>query len=445
MLRFFIVLQLSKSSCSKRQWEEDGKLASSHRLMSSPKLEALKKMAEEALASVNLLEEELASLDEASQDTSKHNSDHAEGAPYYKSLHAIREEFRAQVSRFRPLRHLNRDLIQHTSAWRARGMEDIPHDFDENYYPAHCFWRKSATELACLPSFFVLGTPKSGTTALWDNIVAHPDVIKVRKEPHWWTLGSGRIVDKYINSFYSSASSLIRSENRTQGNGRHLTFGDASASTFWYLRSQHYSRRPFVPELLHSVVPSARLIVLFREPSSRLVSEFGYFSTNPAGIQPETFGKAVDNSLRSYHSCVDENPTSSWFCPFGSLKGGKPETGKVVDLRLGIGIYVAALTIWRGIWGEDPLLVLRSEDLACSTQSTMDSVYRHIGVRVTWDGKSTSKRTPVNARGHNRKFLPSTETIRQLKHFYRPFNRQLAALMGDPRFLWEDNPCNTTS
>ena len=46
---------------------------------------------------------------------------------------------------------------------------------------------KEETNIFCLPSFFLAGFPKAGTTDLWAKIVRHPDIVATIKEPHWWT------------------------------------------------------------------------------------------------------------------------------------------------------------------------------------------------------------------------------------------------------------------
>lgn len=58
--------------------------------------------------------------------------------------------------------------------------------------PCHCmFWEEGDEDqcyyTGCLPYFYLIGAPKSGTTDLWFNINAHPDILKLEKEPHWWT------------------------------------------------------------------------------------------------------------------------------------------------------------------------------------------------------------------------------------------------------------------
>ena len=45
------------------------------------------------------------------------------------------------------------------------------------------------TRLSCLPYFFLVGMPKSGSTDLMMRINAHPQAARVRKENHWFSRG----------------------------------------------------------------------------------------------------------------------------------------------------------------------------------------------------------------------------------------------------------------
>lgn len=217
---------------------------------------------------------------------------------------------------------LTRDELSQWPSYRARGFNDVPARFDPSY-KAPC-WRGDGPRsgLLCLPGFFILGTPKSGTTALYALINDHPDVVRVKKEPHWWDFGTGRIVPGYIRKHYMKASREVDlAFNET---GRQLVFGDGSASTFWYIRQANYlgvdaappgtplnetaaadagrddgalgmarsalgfgasawRPGPLVPELLRAVLPEARLIVVLRDPTERAVSEFAYVKPSEEG------------------------------------------------------------------------------------------------------------------------------------------------------------------
>jgi hypothetical protein len=133
-------------------------------------------------------------------------------------------------------------------------------------------------------------------------------VLHTKKEPHWWTRApDGDTAVKYVLANYFTASKDVHEAylaDRSQ-----LVFGDASASTFWQLHhrpgadagggpksaaevaspppqlgasggnpaaqaAQAAQRRsPTVPALLRAVLPKARLIVCFRNPGERALSE----------------------------------------------------------------------------------------------------------------------------------------------------------------------------
>ena len=103
-----------------------------------------------------------------------------------------------------------RDDLAHYPTYTQRGLDQVPATFHPSF--KNPCWQvteatkniitrdsspgKSAkTSWHCLPYFMLIGTPKSGTTALYEMIAGHPDVVRTRKEPHWWTRGEESLVD----------------------------------------------------------------------------------------------------------------------------------------------------------------------------------------------------------------------------------------------------------
>jgi hypothetical protein len=43
------------------------------------------------------------------------------------------------------------------------------------------------SDMHCLPYYYLLGFPKSGTTDLWHRISQHPLQASTTKELHWWS------------------------------------------------------------------------------------------------------------------------------------------------------------------------------------------------------------------------------------------------------------------
>ncbi len=112
-----------------------------------------------------------------------------------------------------------------------------------------------------LPDFFILGQPKSGTTALYEMLMPHPQIyMPERKEPRFFASemnfrdsprpgGTPKTLEQY-RSWFADA-------------GPEQRVGEASP---WYL----WSRTP--ASRIAEVRPDARMVAILREPASLLRS-----------------------------------------------------------------------------------------------------------------------------------------------------------------------------
>lgn len=113
-----------------------------------------------------------------------------------------------------------------------------------------------------LPTFFVIGAPKAGTTSLHSYLAAHPQIqMSAVKEPRFFAGPENGIpypsdhvgsLDAYEALFDPAAE--VRGESSTD----YAT----------------YPRRQGVPERIKELVPEARFIYLVRDPIARTVSHF---------------------------------------------------------------------------------------------------------------------------------------------------------------------------
>lgn len=122
-------------------------------------------------------------------------------------------------------------------------------------------------ERGALPTFFVIGAPKTGTTSLYHYLEQHPQVqMSVVKEPSFFapTLNALDVkwgvseIDKYEQLFDPSIA--VRGE----------------AST-------NYAEYPFregVPERIRELVPEAKFIYVVRDPVDRTVSHYHHLLAN---------------------------------------------------------------------------------------------------------------------------------------------------------------------
>lgn len=114
------------------------------------------------------------------------------------------------------------------------------------------------------PDFFIVGAPKSGTTALYRYLRPHPDIfMPSSKELHYFgsdldiRFGATRKEDDYLAHFRQA-----KDEKRV---------GEASV---WYLYSQKAAAE------IYTFCPAARIIIMLRNPVDMLYSQHSQFLYN---------------------------------------------------------------------------------------------------------------------------------------------------------------------
>lgn len=100
------------------------------------------------------------------------------------------------------------------------------------------------------PNFFIVGAPKSGTTALFEYLSGHPQIcMATYKEPHYFAddlqgYARAESLQEYLGFFQHC-------------DDRAVAIGEGSV---WYLRS-----RNALPNI-HAFAPEARIIIMLRNP-----------------------------------------------------------------------------------------------------------------------------------------------------------------------------------
>ncbi len=137
-----------------------------------------------------------------------------------------------------------------------------------------------------LPSFIIVGARKAGTSALFNMVAAHPDVLAPQiKELHFFNRD-----EEYRNGlpYYQVQFPL------PEGWGRGKRTFEASVG---------YLQHPEVPQRIKWMLPEAHIVAILREPVSRAYSDwnmFRQFADHPryAGqYDPRSFAEAVEDEL----------------------------------------------------------------------------------------------------------------------------------------------------
>jgi len=281
--------------------------------------------------------------------------------------------------------------------------------------------------------------------------MAHPDVTAPPiKESHWW--GKNRYgwrlnytrnipFKDYVDIYDTPATHIERKVTDLNGKPYHpLITGDASVSTLWSndrwwthaencgLRAPRYVTAHHVAHVL----PQARVIVILRDPTDRLYSDFLYFQTTKTDKGQEIFHEEVQKAISSLTDCVDRVGVRA--CVYNATIAGASK------VRLRVGLYSVYLREWLDVFPREQIHVVRLEDYSKAPRDVMEGVHAFLGLRqLTGEEAASALRGPAaNTRraGDRRLGGMMGGTRRLLEDFYRPYNEELASLLKDDSFLW---------
>lgn len=140
-----------------------------------------------------------------------------------------------------------------------------------------------------LPDFMIPGAAKSGTTTLYQQLTAHPDIFfpKERKEPFYFSFGGEKpqYEDSQFNTIpvWDTQEYLDLYQPANQGQ----LCGDASTS-YLYL---HQASIGNMKKLYGDQLKDVKIIILLRNPINRAYSHYTYLIRN--GYENRSFEEAI--------------------------------------------------------------------------------------------------------------------------------------------------------
>jgi hypothetical protein len=206
-----------------------------------------------------------------------------------------------------------------------------------------------------VPDFFIVGQPKSGTTALYEMLRSHPQIFMPENKEPWFfaeelhertpprPAGTPQTLAEYL-SLFGAAGPDQRS-------------GEASALYLW---SRTAAAR------IAEVQPAARIIAILREPASLLRSLHLQFVRTYVETEPD-FRRAL--ALEAERREGRQIPRHSYW-PKALLYSEQVR-------------YVEQLERYRGLFSPEQMLVLVYDDFRRDNQSALREVLRFLDVEET--------------------------------------------------------------
>ncbi len=179
---------------------------------------------------------------------------------------------------------------------------------------------------------------------------------------------------------------------------------------------------PLAPERMAEVVPRAQLIVLLRGPVDRAYSDY-----------QQVARKGREN--RAFEETIEEAIEAEKTLPFGKKDECSEEQEDRVDVKgptrcvyLSRGIYVDLLRRWSKLFGDEQMLVLKSEDFFERPTETLKVVLGFLGL-PDWEPEASEIPNEHKNKGeYEQKMDPATR--KRLEELFEPHNKRLYEYLG---------------
>ena len=323
----------------------------------------------------------------------------------------------------------------------------LPERFLENY-KSFCWHNKTNdAQLLCLPRAYLGGVIKCGSSEIHEKLLMHPELSRGKTKEHkWWSrYRIQRPWRELSPDFKKKPFSNYLRDLLPQTVTEDTVLFDGSATLiwhqlFWEERYPFLEERPYSnADMIRSITPDAKILVIVRNPTERLWSGYLFFHRNFPGspnVSPMTFDDAVRKEIVRFRDCVKGKGLRR--CCFDSKHLNRYDTA-VVTLTLGI--YICYIREWKEKFG-DHMKIIRLEDYGSRPSSTLHEVYEFLEVSPFSEEKIDAfiniHEAKETRNSNNRVLGDMLNSTRQLLNsFYRPFNLELAKLLNDNRFLYD--------
>lgn len=204
------------------------------------------------------------------------------------------------------------------------------------------------------PSFIIVGVQKAGTTSLYNYLIQHNSIKPAsKKEPHFFhnpeNLKSG--LKKY-RKYFPLKLELMLTKIRT---GEAMT-GEASPLYWFY---------PHSFEAIKKSYPRMKIIVILRDPVERAKSQYMHNKMAEGDREPRDLDDAVIASLTDYRE------------ELARIQNGEALFDPQIHTYSYAfhGVYAFRLKKLIQLFGEQNVLILKSEDLFRNTYQTVSKTF----------------------------------------------------------------------
>ena len=266
-------------------------------------------------------------------------------------------------------------------------------------------FQMATSSIRTLPDFIIIGSSKSGTWAIHNYLLQHPDVDYSARNIHFFEYAYSNKISWYKSHFPTKLyKSLVESIHKRK-----------------CLMSEHtstYLHHPLIPQRVKDGIPDVKLIVSLRNPIDRAYSNYHMFVR--IGTEKRTFEDAVFSELKRIE-IIKEND---------NFQIKNPNFSNCVESNyLRHGTYVDKLENWLKSFRREQFCIVENKDLSKNPQQVLDKIFEFLNV--------PHFKLRQEERWNVGKYKKMKESTRKtLEDFFKPYNERLYKLLGQ-NFSWD--------
>ena len=245
-----------------------------------------------------------------------------------------------------------------------------------------------------IPNFFIVGTPKAGTTSLYFYLEEHPEIfMSPIKETNYFSYDEIKEQGLYYNEEH--VRTLDEYMNQFAGVTQQKAIGEASVSYLFY---------PSVPGKIKAFNQDGRIIMILRNPIDRGFSH--YLMDKRLGF--------VKSSLKDIVDRKDKSPQNDLY----------------YQQYVSLGCYYDQVKRYIDIFGRDKVKIFLYEDVVKNINGVVKDVYNFLEVDADYTANTNKK--------HNTFLAPKNPLIEKL-YASKYFRVMVKKMFGDGLQAWIKN------
>jgi hypothetical protein len=239
-----------------------------------------------------------------------------------------------------------------------------------------------------LPNFFIVGANKAGTTSLHNYLASHPEIFMSRiKEPMYFTLKDATEEKKRKYAEQNQMNNAIYTVEDYQDLFKesigYKAIGESSTA---------YLGNPKAPKEIKKEIPSAKIIILLREPIDRAISNYKMYVD--WGLEHDSFESVISKIL---------------------AKKELEKPGR--KMYLGIGLYAEAVKRYINLFSAERVRVYLFDDFKKYPEAILRDLCHFLAVDEKF--KFETKQIFNQSKGYKPIWVP------EIPKFLRPFLKLL--------------------